>query len=423
LAKKQKKVEVKRTPTKRQLSRWQRQKRIQRIILISASIFFVLLIGFLIFGYVNEQVRPLNEPILKVNNKTYDMKYYVEMLGYVLEGINPAQAYLMADMALGSIARNELVIQYSADLGITISDDEIEEELKKLDLPADEVRRDAYAADTLSQRLISEYFDSQIPENVPQVKVQALCTETEDDAQEIINKLNAGEEFETLAETSSVEPTTKDNKGDLGWLPKGYMGAAWSALADSRLETIAFSLEPGTLSKPVYDPDVIKNGGYWIIEVIEKEGDEKSHIRGILAGSLEKANEIKASLDRGEDFATLAMELSEYESTAENGGDMDWITKDFGDEAIVGLAFTLEPGTVSEPTFDETVPTKGAYWIVKALDKDDERQIDTEVRDSIKSEAFFNWLTEKEQASSIEYLLTEKQKTWAVERALRNSGA
>lgn len=351
------------------------------------------------------------------------MDYYTEMLSYFIKGVNSTQASLMADMVLGSIIRNELVIQYSPDFGITISDDEIAEELKKLDVPNNEVRRDAYAADTLSQRLLSEYFDSLIPEKVTQVKVQALCTEKLDDAKEIIKRLDEGEEFEALAEELSVEPITKANKGDLGWLPQDYTGAAWSELADSRLESIAFRLEPGTLSDPVYDPDVSKNGGYWIIEVIEREGDESSHIRGILAGSMEKANEIKTSLEQGEDFAELAETLSEHQRSAEYGGDLDWISKDFGDKVLAELAFTLEPGTVSEPTFDETVPTDGAYWLVKVIEKEEEREIEPEVRDTINNEAFFNWLEQKEQESTIEYLLTEEQKTWAIEKVLKNNGA
>jgi parvulin-like peptidyl-prolyl isomerase len=416
LAKKQKKAEIKRTPTKRQLSRWQRQKRIQRIIVISAAVFFALVVGFILYGYVNQNIRPLNQPVLKVNDTTFDMRYYLDMLSHFLEGTEPSQASLMANMVLASMLRNEIIIQYSADLGITISDDEIEDELKKLDIPNDKVRRDAYAADTLAQRLLSEYFESQVPEKVPQVKVEALCVQKEEDADEVRSRLDAGVEFGVLAEELSVEPTTKGNAGDLGWLPEGYTGTVWPALADSMLENIAFSLAPGVLSEPIYDPDVNKTGGFWIIEVIERDEDKSSHVRGILLGSLEKANDVKASLEAGEDFAKLAEELSEHSASAEYGGDLGWIQKDSGDEVITELAFTLQPGVISEPTYDETVLTKGAYWLVEVLDKENEREIDTDVRNRIKNEALYEWINQKEQASSVEYLLTEQQKAWAIDR-------
>ena len=422
MAKKQKRTEIKRTPTRRQLSRWQRQKRIQRIIVISAGIFFALVLLFIGYGYYNEQVKPLNQTILRVNDTTFNMDYYLKMLDIFLEGVEPARAPLMAEMILGSIIRTEIIIQHSGELGATVSDEEIAEELRELDLPDDKVRRDALAVDTLTNRLLSEYFESNVPVETPSAKVQALCVETEDDANEIIRRLDEGVEFSALAEEFSVETITKNNKGDLGWLPKGYIDVTYGSLGNSAIEDIAFNLELNTLSKPIYDPAISKLGGYWIIEVIERDEDKSSHVRGILSSSLELANDVKTSLESGADFATLAKDVSEHGASAEYGGDLGWIQKDQDDTIITEFAFTLEPGILSEPLYDESASTRGAYWLVKVLDKEAEREIEPEIRNSMKNKAFYDWIQQKTEESTVEQLITEEQKAWAIERAQRNSG-
>ena len=101
MAKKQKKSEIKRTPTKRQLSKWQRQKKIQRIIIISGSVFFAVILAIVGYGYYQEQVKPYRQTVLKVNDTTFNMKYYLKIVELYTKDLTKEQGMAMAEIALG----------------------------------------------------------------------------------------------------------------------------------------------------------------------------------------------------------------------------------------------------------------------------------------------------------------------------------
>ena len=68
----------------------------------------------------------------------------------------------------------------------------------------------------------------------------------------------------------------------------------------------------------------------------------------ILVDSEEKANALKAELDSGADFGTLAEENSS-DSSAQNKGDLGWFTPDQMVKPFADAVVALEPGQVSDP--------------------------------------------------------------------------
>jgi parvulin-like peptidyl-prolyl isomerase len=105
---------------------------------------------------------------------------------------------------------------------------------------------------------LREHFAENTPASAEQVHARHILVETEDEAKEIISRLEAGEDFAELAAELSTDTTSGAMGGDLGWFPRGAMVAAF--------EDAAFSLEPGEISEPV------ESGfGWHVIEVLEKE--------------------------------------------------------------------------------------------------------------------------------------------------------
>jgi hypothetical protein len=78
-----------------------------------------------------------------------------------------------------------------------------------------------------------------------------------------------------------------------------------------------------------------------------------------------------------------------------------------------------EIGAISEPIRDETVTTKGGYWLIKVLDEDAARRIDTEYRDYLKSQAFNEWVSSliTDDDNEIENYLDAEKISWAIEQA------
>ena len=82
------------------------------------------------------------------------------------------------------------------------------------------------------------------------------------------------------------------------------------------------------------------------------------------AAAKAKAEAVVAELANGADFATLAQENSDDTFTAENGGDLDFITAGMMDEAFDEAAFSLaQVGDVSD-----VVETEFGYHIIKLTD-------------------------------------------------------
>ncbi len=148
-----------------------------------------------------------------------------------------------------------------------------------------------------------------------------LCSWTlKTTANKVLEKLTAGESFIKLAKEFSTESFTKEKSGELGWLLEGLSNLENGKFSNSKLNDLVFTTAPGTVSKPTLDPSVSRNGGYWLFEVVERDNEKGSHIRGILLGSEEEANEVKAKLKSGSDFAELAKEKSQHLESKGSGG-------------------------------------------------------------------------------------------------------
>lgn len=423
MAKKHLKTEVKPLPTKRQLSKHRRQQRIQHIIYIAGAVFLALLIAFVGYGYWNVQVKPLRQPAAKINGTTYDMGYYIKVLDLYSRGKDATQTATVANNVVNIMEYNAAIPKAAPELGFTVDNDEINSALKAAALPDEGVYRDVISSSLLINKLLQGYFDKEVPSSVEQAEAQALFVESTDVAKEVTDRLAAGENFTALASAYSLESITRDNGGNLGWLPKGFTDIVLGNLGSSELKEIPFTLQPGELSQPTFDGAVSKSLGYWVVQVTEKDPTKGSHVRGILAASRHDAEAIRDKIIAGEDFATLAKDYSQDPASAEAGGDMGWTGEGaISSRLVLGMALPLEVGAVSQPSADTSVQTKGGFWLVRVINKDENRALDDSARQTLKTGLFDKWLTEKMKNDSVETLLTEDQKTWAVNLVVNSRG-
>ncbi|WP_018983014.1 SurA N-terminal domain-containing protein [Salinimonas chungwhensis] len=93
-----------------------------------------------------------------------------------------------------------------------------------------------------------------------------------------------------------------------------------------------------------------------VAHILIEFGDDK-------AAAQKQAQELRQSISDGADFATVAEESSDDTFSAENGGDLDYITRDMMDPAFEEAAFNLQSGEVSQ-----VVETDFGYHIIKVSD-------------------------------------------------------
>jgi len=407
--------------SKHQLSRWEQQKKRQRIILILGIFIIVAVLGIVGVGWYIGQYQPLHQTVIRVNDTEFNMKYYVEMLK-LSGGNQPAQyMQLLADNAVKSIEQNELIKQGALKLGISVSDDAVNEELKKSDLPNNDVYRDLVRSQLLARKLLDEYFEQQVPMSAEQIHLMAMLLESEAQATEVRARLENGEGFTELAGEFSLDYFSKTNQGDFGWHPEVIL----NELLPAHVVEYTFNYEAGVLSQPIYDEEIGKEVGYWLITVLDRnEEEEEAHIKVMLLGSEAEAKEIKSRLEAGEDFAPLAKESSQLEGVEENEGEY-MLTPGMMTPAVDEFAFDpeVELETISEPIRDENVLTEGGYWLVKVVDKDENRPIEDNDRDWLKAEALNEWVSSLWDDPGNEVddsYLDEEKKAWAIEQAMRS---
>jgi parvulin-like peptidyl-prolyl isomerase len=102
----------------------------------------------------------------------------------------------------------------------------------------------------ISEAELRQYYDKMGTE----IKARHILVQTEEIADTVLERLNAGEEFDQMATIYSEDPGSKDIGGDLGWFGRGRMIEPF--------EEAAFSLKEGEVSEPVST-----RFGYHIIRV------------------------------------------------------------------------------------------------------------------------------------------------------------
>lgn len=413
MARKKKVEKPKPWVSKHQLSRWEKQKKRQRIILIVGVSIIVAALLVIGVGWFLSQFLPMNQTVIKVNDTEFDMEYYVEMLK--IYSWNQSESYIqyISDEVLKNIERNELVRQEALKLGISISKDEVAEELKSFDLPNDEVHRDIVRAQLIIRRLLEEYFDPQVPVTAEQVHLMAMLLESEQQATEVRAKLEKGESFTELAGELSLDYLSKTNQGDFAWHPQ----VIFNELLPEMVVAHAFNAQAGTLSRPLYDEKVNKAVGYWLVKVVAmNEETEEAHVQALLLGSEAEAKDIVARVEGGEDFDALVQE---------SGGESEITPPGVMSPVIDEFIFDpdLEIGVLSQPIRDDNIITEGGYWLVKVEGKEADRPMGDEDRDLLKAKAIDNWVDslwdnpENEVAS----YLTDEKKLWTIEQVIKGS--
>ncbi len=94
---------------------------------------------------------------------------------------------------------------------------------------------------------------AEVPLITEQVHLQQILTYNEADAQNVLAQLNGGADFNKLA--LLYDPFTR---GELGWLPKGY-------LLDKILDEAVFALQAGT-----YTNVIATEAGFHVVKILER---------------------------------------------------------------------------------------------------------------------------------------------------------
>lgn len=195
----------------------------------------------------------------------------------------------------------------------------------------------------------NEYRAGQILIALPEAASPEAVKAAQARAQQVLERLQAGEDFGQLAISHSDDPQALQG-GDLGWRTVAQLP---SLFAD-----VVPQLQTGEISNLLRSAS-----GFHIVKLLEMRGESQHVVRQTQARHiLLRANELTSEQDvqnrleqlrqrieGGDDFGDLARANSEDTATASAGGALGWASPGDFDPRFEEAMSTLKPGETSAP--------------------------------------------------------------------------
>jgi peptidyl-prolyl cis-trans isomerase SurA len=257
----------------------------------------------------------------------------------------------------------------------------------------------------------AEYNLSHILITLPESASSELIQEARERAERVWRELRQGADFRQLALAHSQGQTALEG-GDLGWKKPGQLPALF-------VEAVK-KLQPGEVSEVLRSPN-----GFHILKLNGRKGQPaakahpvtQTHVRHILVRLSEvvtaeeagrRIQQLRARIEQGEDFATLARAHSEDPGTAGSGGDLGWLSPGQTAPEFEKAAAALKPGALSGP-----VRTAYGFHLIQVLERrardSGEERSQASAREQIHArkadERYEQWLRQLRDESYVEYRL------------------
>jgi len=203
---------------------------------------------------------------------------------------------------LDMLVDEKLQLKKAKDLGITVTDEEVNSEVEKAkkyfdtedkfneflkgqnmdldyfkqsmkkELTINKLTEKMTEKITVTDEEVKTYYDTHQNEFMS-VKASHILLDTKEEAEKMLERVKAGENFAELAKQNSKDPSAKENSGNLDYFRHGEMVEPF--------EKAAFALKPGEISEIVQT-----DFGFHIIKVEDSKLDKFEDVKEQLKGSI-----------------------------------------------------------------------------------------------------------------------------------------
>ncbi len=159
---------------------------------------------------------------------------------------------------LDELVKKEILYQEALKRGLDKTPEFTQKvaDFKKLTLISELIDKEVISKSKVSDQEVRDFYNKHKEDFTitSQIRASHILVKTEDEAKKVIERLNKGEKFETLAKELSIDKASAKNGGDVGYFGRGQMVPEF--------EKAAAGMKIGEISGPVKT-----QFGYHIIKV------------------------------------------------------------------------------------------------------------------------------------------------------------
>ena len=374
------------TMTKRQLTRWQREQRQQRLALIFVVGTIVAVVGIILFGLWREVINPPNEVVASVGQQKITLsqmataaKYRAKVLDQQIAQTNSEVQQLQAQAA--SDPTSEYLVQL------------YQQQLQQLQLERLQLDQ-AVLDDMIGQQLVRDEMLRRgltVSKADIDAAIQEQFQPQPDTAGQTIT------DTASLTQTTNVTPTPS---------PTAIPPDAWQARYDSTLR--AYGLTDAEFRRYTMEPSLNAEKLQAAMGITVPTTTEQVHASHILLATEAEANDTLALLkEANTDFAELAKARSTDTSNKEEGGDLGWFGRGTMDPAFEAAAFALQPNQISD-----VISTTFGYHIIKMLERDANRPLTASELEEKTGQVYNQWLTTAKESAIVQRFFDSAKQQW-----------
>ncbi|MDY7079834.1 MAG: SurA N-terminal domain-containing protein [Chloroflexota bacterium] len=366
--------------TRKQVSRLERERRMERIIKWSVTGITIVVVGVLAYGFIVENVVKARESVATVGdvpittsefqarvrftrmqmrselqylfqqqealdptdpNVQFYLEYIQNNLRDMQSQLSPENALIIGEQALEQLIQEELVRQEAERQGITVSDEELQEAIEQFF---------GYERNPATPTPAPTSTSPLTPTDMLDPTVTPFPTPTPVTEQEFSQR------YDNFLKNLRASDVSEQQ----------YRSWVKSSLLLEKLQEQMSAEAPTTA-------DQVK-------------------LRYLSVDSEERANELSARLNAGEDFQTLADELEEDEEAGGYSYELEWFPKSVLERnlstELANLAFSLEVGEHSQPVLGQD----GTWYTIIEVMGHEVRDLDQFIREQMGNDAFQEWL-------------------------------
>jgi len=352
--------------TKKQIALGRKQARQNRIIWLSIGALGLAILATIAIGLIQEFVVKPGSPVAIVNGTKIRIDDYQALLTYrrYNQHLNIHSLQNNLESLDSSQEGSEFLISF------------YQQQLEQLQS----------SLASISESVLDEMIDDEL---IRQKAEESKLTVTADEVQQTIT-----DDLRRAVTAPTQEPVTSTEQLPTPTpIPQEQLDEVYNnvlntmGLSDKELRTI---VQRGLLRSKVQDLCASQVATTGLVV----------HVQTIQTDTEEEALAARQRIESGEDWATVAKEVSTDPQAADSGGDMGWVTtgqlgSHYGED-LENMVFSLGVGEMGQVQSSEN------FFVVQVLERDENGPLPYEVLTLQQNSALQDWLTERKNSPDIQ---------------------